>query len=70
MLTICLAQELKQLKICVVALHPGKLKTGLAAADADMEARDAAKNIFTLIEDLDQSHSGKFLQPLTEELDW
>lgn len=70
MLTVCLDQEMKDLGICVVAIHPGKLKTYSGASDADMEPGEAARNIFNWVETLDINHSGIFVQPFTEQFQW
>lgn len=42
MLTVCLDQELRPEGIRVMALHPGRLKTEAAAADADVDPALAA----------------------------
>ena len=46
MLTACLDQELKGDGIRVFAVHPGRLKTEVAAADANVEPREAALRLF------------------------
>jgi NAD(P)-dependent dehydrogenase (short-subunit alcohol dehydrogenase family) len=43
MLTACLDAELRPSGVRVVAVHPGRLKTPLGAADADVDPSDAAR---------------------------
>ena len=45
MLTACLDQELRQAGIRVLAVHPGQLRTTVAAADADTEPHVAAEKL-------------------------
>lgn len=70
MLTICMQQELKYQGIYVGAIHPGRLKTDSASSDADMEACEAAKNIFQWVEGLKVKDSIGFVQPLVGDLPW
>lgn len=70
MLTVCLYQELRKKGIHVSAIHPGKLKTGTASADADMEATEAARYIFDLIESIKLQQSGMFVEPNIGEMPW
>ena len=48
MLTICMATELGA-SIRVWAVHPGRLRTALAFADADGDPAEAAERLVTLI---------------------
>jgi NAD(P)-dependent dehydrogenase (short-subunit alcohol dehydrogenase family) len=57
MFTQCLSRELKDTNIKVCSLHPGKLKTALAAPDADHEPEEAAAEIFKI---KDKIENGKF----------
>lgn len=43
MLTACLDAELRASGVRVLAVHPGRLRTPLGAADADLEPADAAR---------------------------
>jgi NAD(P)-dependent dehydrogenase (short-subunit alcohol dehydrogenase family) len=70
MLTVCLYQELRKKGIHVSAIHPGKLKTGTASADADMEASEASRYIFDWIETLSMQNSGMFVEPNVSEMPW
>jgi len=49
MLTVGLNQELKDSKVNVYAVHPGNLKTAVAAPDADTDPREGARKIFNWI---------------------
>jgi NAD(P)-dependent dehydrogenase (short-subunit alcohol dehydrogenase family) len=50
MLTACLDQELRKEGIRVFAVHPGRLRTSAAAADADTEPRVAAARLSEWVE--------------------
>lgn len=54
MLTACLDQELKEVGVRVMAVHPGKLKTEVAAADADTEPQEAARALADWVERIDE----------------
>ncbi len=54
MLTACLDQELRGEGIRVVALHPGRLRTTVGAADADTEPAVAARALAGWVEQLDR----------------
>jgi NAD(P)-dependent dehydrogenase (short-subunit alcohol dehydrogenase family) len=69
MLTSNLAVELSKEDICVVALHPGIVATGMTegkGTSADEVARDLKKTI----ERLRQNQSGNFLDRFGEEISW
>jgi NAD(P)-dependent dehydrogenase (short-subunit alcohol dehydrogenase family) len=52
MLTACLDQELRQEGLRVLAVHPGQLRTSVAAADADTEPHVAAVKLADWLESL------------------
>jgi len=54
MLTVCLDRELRKEGIRVFAVHPGRLKTGVAAADADTEPGVAAAKLADWVERVDR----------------
>lgn len=54
MLTACLDHELQGEGIRVLAVHPGRLKTAAAAADADTEPRVAAVRLADWLESVDR----------------
>lgn len=70
MLTVSLYQELRKKGIHVSTIHPGKLKTGTASNDADMEASEASLYIFNWIETLSMQQSGVFVEPNVGEMPW
>jgi NAD(P)-dependent dehydrogenase (short-subunit alcohol dehydrogenase family) len=55
MLTACLDAELCREGIRVLAVHPGRLLTTAAAADADVEPRVAAEKVAAWIESVDRA---------------
>jgi NAD(P)-dependent dehydrogenase (short-subunit alcohol dehydrogenase family) len=54
MLTACLDQELSEEGIRVMAVHPGRLKTEVRAADADTDPQEAAEVLADWIERMDE----------------
>ncbi len=54
MLTVCLDQELRKEGIRVVAVHPGRLKTSVAAVDADTDPRVAAEKLAEWLDSADR----------------
>jgi NAD(P)-dependent dehydrogenase (short-subunit alcohol dehydrogenase family) len=54
MLTACLDQELREFGVRVMAVHPGKLKTEVAAPDADTAPQEAARELADWINRVDQ----------------
>jgi NAD(P)-dependent dehydrogenase (short-subunit alcohol dehydrogenase family) len=58
-LTACLFQDLKRLNIKVLAVHPGKLLTSVAAPDADTLPEVAAQKLFDWINQVDNSFECK-----------
>ena len=55
MLTACLDQELRREGIRVFAVHPGRLRTSVAAVDADTEPRVAAVKLAEWVESVDRN---------------
>jgi NAD(P)-dependent dehydrogenase (short-subunit alcohol dehydrogenase family) len=53
MLTACLDQELREVGVRVMAVHPGRLKTEVAAPDADTEPQEAARALADWIDRVD-----------------
>lgn len=54
MLTACLDRELRGEGIRVLAVHPGRLRTTVAAADADTDPADAARALADWVERVDR----------------
>jgi len=55
MLTACLDHELRREGIRVVSVHPGQLRTGAGAADANTEPEVAAVRLADWLESLDRN---------------
>lgn len=53
MLSVCLSADLSQYGIKVFAVHPGRLKTEVAPADADVDPSEAASRLADWIERAD-----------------
>lgn len=68
MLTSCLAIELGEEGIRVLAVDPGKVKTRFGPKDADIEPQDAARAIVDLVEK--GSSTGMFVQTSGEKVPW
>jgi NAD(P)-dependent dehydrogenase (short-subunit alcohol dehydrogenase family) len=49
MLTLCLADELEDQNITIASIHPGRLKTDMAANDANLTADESARKILELV---------------------
>ena len=62
-----LAAELSQ---TVVAVHPGWLRTRIGGANAELEPHESASGIVRLIEEVDASRSGQFVDREGTVLPW
>ncbi|ODS22731.1 hypothetical protein AB835_12580 [Candidatus Endobugula sertula] len=58
MLTLCIAHELKESNIKIVAVHPGQLKTKKAPIDANMDPESSARLILQYISENELNVSG------------
>jgi NAD(P)-dependent dehydrogenase (short-subunit alcohol dehydrogenase family) len=67
MLTQCVSRAYKDTGIRVCAVHPGKIKTEFASADADRDPIEAAQKIFELI---NTAETGKFYSLFEGESEW
>jgi NAD(P)-dependent dehydrogenase (short-subunit alcohol dehydrogenase family) len=68
MFTSCLAVELKDEGIRVLAVDPGKVRTRCGPKDADTEPQDAARSIVDLAENT--SETGLFVHASGERVPW
>lgn len=68
MFTSCLAIELKEEGIRVLAVDPGKVRTRFGPKDADTEPQDAARNIVDLAENT--TETGLFVHASGERVPW
>ena len=70
MLTACLHRELVAEGIAVYTIHPGRLRTRMGSADADLEAGEAAARLLGW---LDRNRDRKlvaYVEPDRDELPW
>jgi NAD(P)-dependent dehydrogenase (short-subunit alcohol dehydrogenase family) len=71
MLSACLDQELGKVGIRVFAIHPGRLKTEVAAPDADVDPGDAANALANWVEQVDHHTMFGFYDLMSGSmLDW
>lgn len=63
MLTACLDRELRPEGIRVLAVHPGRLRTDVAAADADTDPRAAAERLAEWLDSLDRDADCRLHDP-------
>ncbi|MEE2997325.1 MAG: short-chain dehydrogenase, partial [Pseudomonadota bacterium] len=61
--------ELSKEDICVVALHPGIVATGMTEGKGT-PADEVARDLKETIERLRQNQSGKFLDRFGQEISW
>ncbi len=64
------AIDLKLRGICVVALHPGWVRTDMGGSEAPLSAAASVTQMRCLIRGLGLDHSGRFLGPEGEALGW
>ncbi|MFE6915489.1 SDR family NAD(P)-dependent oxidoreductase [Streptomyces rubiginosohelvolus] len=69
MLTACLHQELAP-RVRFLAVHPGRVATAIAPADADRSPAVTADQLLDLAENAPPEWSGRFLEPPATFLDW
>ena len=62
--------DLKHSRIISVSVHPGWVKTNMGGPRAPLSPEDSAQGIVGVLQQLDQSHNGKFLQYDGQELPW
>lgn len=70
MLSVCLHRELAAEGIAIYAVHPGRLRTRMGSADADVDAAEAAAR---LLEWLDLNRNERpvaYIEPDRDELPW
>lgn len=68
MLSSCLAIELENSNINVLAIDPGKVKTRFGPVDADTEPKDAALSILQIA--ANNKETGKFIHASGEKVPW
>lgn len=62
--------DLQKSNIVVIALHPGWVRTEMGGPKAPLSVDESVEGITTLLQTLNASHSGKFLQYDGTELPW
>ncbi|CAH2086874.1 unnamed protein product [Euphydryas editha] len=62
--------DLKKDQIIVTSMHPGWVKTDMGGKNAPLDVDTSVAGIFNVIEKLQESDSGKFLQYDGTELPW
>ncbi len=70
MITKILSIDLLEKGIIVLAIHPGWLKTDMGGPEAPQEKEESISTIIDLIEKIDFSYTGKFLDWRGNELPW
>lgn len=70
MITKIMSYDLKEKGIITLAIHPGWIKTDMGGEDAPLEKEEPISLIIDLIEKIDISNTGKFLDWQGNELPW
>ena len=70
MVVKCLANELQNDEVTVLAIHPGWVKTDMGGKDAPVTPEESAKGIYNILTKADKSTTGKFLDFQGDELPW
>jgi NAD(P)-dependent dehydrogenase (short-subunit alcohol dehydrogenase family) len=70
MISKILSNDLLEKEITVIALHPGWIKTDMGGPEAPMDLVESISLIIDLIERIDISNTGKFLDWKGNELPW
>jgi NAD(P)-dependent dehydrogenase (short-subunit alcohol dehydrogenase family) len=69
-LSQCLASELKPQGICVVAMHPGWVRTDMGGPNAPLSVTESVEGMLATIDGLGIDDSGSFLNFRGEALAW
>ncbi len=70
MMTKTLSNELKEMEITVVAIHPGWIKTDMGGENAPLELESSITSIIRVIDSLSIIDTGKFLDWQRNEIQW
>ncbi len=70
MMTKTLSNELKEMEITVVAIHPGWVKTDMGGENAPLELESSITSIINVIDSLSIADTGKFLDWQRNEVQW
>lgn len=67
MFTQCMCREFINIGIKICSIHPGRLKTASASADADKTPEEAAQKLFEMLTNIEH---GKFYSLFEKNFDW
>lgn len=70
MMTKTLSNELKEMEITVVVIHPGWVKTDMGGENAPLELESSITSIIKVIDSLSIADTGKFLDWQRNEVQW
>ncbi|WP_105616043.1 SDR family NAD(P)-dependent oxidoreductase [Vallitalea okinawensis] len=70
MLSICMDQELKEMNIRVIAVHPGRLLTRSGAADADTTPTVGAQRFINWVNHYEEDNQTTYIEPGIETIPW
>ena len=70
MATACLARELLTDRIAVHCVHPGRIRTKMASADADVEVDAAAAALLAWLDALPRAETGGYWDANGRRLPW
>ena len=70
MLTACLHRELGPEGIAVYAVHPGRLRTRMGSADADVEVEEAAARLLDWLARARATEPVAYVEPGRDDLPW
>lgn len=70
MMTKTLSNELKEMEITVVVIHPGWVKTDMGGENAPLELEGSINSIINVIDSLSIADTGKFLDWQRNEVQW
>ncbi len=65
-----LATDLRAAGICVIAVHPGWVRTDMGGSSADIAAEDSAGGLLRVIENLSMADTGRFFGWDGSPLEW
>lgn len=70
MLSLCLAEELGEAGITVLAVHPGRVRTESGASDACLAPADAAERLYCWLLEQQSSARCRYVEPGVGEMPW
>lgn len=70
MVTVLMANELRERGVCCVAVHPGWVRTDMGGAEAALSPAESARDILGLAAGLTMDDSGRFLSHTGDAIPW